>query len=74
MCYSSMEDFGWRYKKDAAPKPEERRESPAERQEPPAERPEPHFTAQDFTFWAFPRRRKTHEAQEPAAERRHEKV
>ncbi|MET4591279.1 hypothetical protein [Arthrobacter sp. 754] len=67
MCYSSMEDYGWRARKDAKPKSEPRQETPPDRQE-------PHYTAQDFSFWAFPRRRKTHEAQEPAAERTHEKV
>ncbi len=66
MCYSSMEDFGWRAKKEADRKPGAPQETP--------DRPEPHYTAQDFTFWAFPRRRRTHEAQEPAAERRRETV
>lgn len=67
MCYSSMQDFGWRKKEAATPKPEARRETPADR-------PEPHYTAKDFTFWAFPRHRKVQETQEPAAERTHEKV
>ncbi len=67
MCYSSMEDFGWRNKREADRKPEARQETPPDR-------PEPHYTAQDFTFWAFPRRRRTHEAQKPAAERRRERV
>jgi hypothetical protein len=62
-----MEDYGWRAKREAKPKSEPRQETPPDRQE-------PHYTAQDFSFWAFPRRRKTHEAQEPAAERTHEKV
>ena len=66
MCYSSMEDHGWRAKKDAGRKPEPRKETQPDRQE-------PRYTAQDFSFWAFPRRRKT-EAQEPAAERTHERV
>lgn len=61
-----MEDFGWRAKKEASPKSEPRQESQPDRQE-------PHYTARDFSFWAFPSRRKT-EAQEPAAERAHERV
>ncbi|QHK21199.1 hypothetical protein GU243_17460 [Pseudarthrobacter psychrotolerans] len=67
MCYSSMEEYGWRNKREADRKPEARQETPPDR-------PEPHYTAQDFTFWAFPRRRKTHEAQEPAAESTRERV
>jgi len=62
-----MEEYGWRNKREASRKPEARQETPPDRQE-------PHYTAQDFTFWAFPRRRKTHEAQEPATERTREKV
>jgi hypothetical protein len=61
-----MEDFGWRTKKEASPKSEPRQQAQPDRQE-------PQYTAKDFSFWAFPRRRKT-EAQEPAAERTHERV
>jgi hypothetical protein len=67
MCYSSSKDFGWGIKKEATREPEARQQTPPDRTE-------PHFTAQDFTFWAFPRRRKTHEAEEPAAERTSERV
>jgi hypothetical protein len=67
MCYSSMEDYGWRNKREANRKPEARQETPPDHQE-------PHYTAQDFTFWAFPRRWKERGTQEPAAERTHEKV
>ena len=67
MCYSSMEDFGWRAKKEADRKPEARQETPPDR-------PEPHVTAQDFKFWAFPIRRKTPAAQEPVVDRTRERV
>jgi hypothetical protein len=67
MCYSSSKDFGWGIKKDATREPEARQQTPPDRTE-------PHFTAKDFTFWAFPRRRKTLEAEEPAAERTSERV
>jgi hypothetical protein len=67
MCYSSSKDFGWGTKKDATREPDTRQQTPPDR-------PEPTYTAQDFTFWAFPRWRKTHKAGEPAAERPHEKV
>ncbi len=67
MCYSSSKDFGWGYKKEADRKPETQQETP------PA-RTEPHYTAQDFTFWAFPVRRKTPAAQDPVADRTHERV
>ena len=67
MCYSSSKDFGWGYKKEADRKPEARQETPPDRTE-------PHYTAQDFKFWAFPLRRKTPAAQEPVADRTHEKV
>ncbi|GAA1778440.1 hypothetical protein GCM10009712_27510 [Pseudarthrobacter sulfonivorans] len=67
MCYSSSKDFGWGIKKDATREPEARQQTPPDRTE-------PHFTAQDFSFWTFPRRRKTHEAEEPAGERTSERV
>ncbi|HEY8699940.1 MAG TPA: hypothetical protein VIM08_03085 [Arthrobacter sp.] len=67
MCYSSSKDFGWG-KRDEAYK------APEPQQEKPPVRPEPHVTAREFTFWAFPRRRKTPATQEPAVDRMHEKV
>lgn len=73
MCYSSMEDYGWRNKREASRKPEARQETP-KTHETPSEPQEPHYTARDFTFWAFPRSWKERETQEPAAERTHEKV
>jgi hypothetical protein len=67
MCYSSSKDFGWGIKKDATREPEARQQTAPDRTE-------PRYTARDFTFWAFPRRRKTSEAEEPAAERTSERV
>lgn len=67
MCYSSSKDFGWGIKKEATREPEARQQTPPDRSEPT-------FTARDFTFWAFPRRRKNREAGEPAAERTRERV
>jgi hypothetical protein len=67
MCYSSREDFGWGTKKDAARKPEERRETA------PAETPEPAH-ADETKLWAFLARRREHQAPKPMTDRIHEKV
>jgi hypothetical protein len=71
MCYASSKDFGWDARKETSRGSEPHKEPRPETQ---PDRPEPHYTAKDFTFWAFPRWRKTHEAEEPAAERSHERV
>ncbi|MEN8582100.1 hypothetical protein ABFP37_05230 [Burkholderia sp. RS01] len=67
MCYSSREDFGWGTKKDAARKPEGRRETA------PAETPEPAH-ADETKLWAFLARRREHQASKPMTDRIHEKV
>ncbi len=66
MCYSSSKDFGWGIRKEAGREPE------AKQDKPPV-RPEPHVTAQDFKFWAFPRR-KTPATKGPTADRTPERV
>jgi hypothetical protein len=67
MCYSSSKDFGWGIRKETEHRPEARQETPVETPEKPVK-------AQDFTFWAFPRRRRTPAPQTPSAERSKERV
>lgn len=71
MCYASSKDFGWGNKKETRRESEPNQEVRTETQ---PDRPEPLYTAQEFTFWAFPRWRRTREVQKPAAERSHERV
>jgi hypothetical protein len=67
MCYASNKDFGWGARKETTRRPEAEPETPAETQEKPIKAP-------DFTFWAFPKWRRTPAPGAPSAERSKERV
>lgn len=67
MCYASNKDFGWGAKKETKRQPEAEPEIPAETPGKPAK-------AQEFTFWAFPKWRRTPAPRTPSAERSKERV
>lgn len=64
MCYASSKDFGWGARNEATRRPEAEPSTPAEKP----------VKAQDFTFWAFPKWRRTPAARTPSAERSKERV
>ncbi|RAX18625.1 hypothetical protein DC347_00690 [Pseudarthrobacter sp. AG30] len=65
MCYSSSKDFGWDARKETRRRPEERPET--------HETPKP-AKAPEFTFWAFPKWRRSPVPGTPSAERSKERV
>ncbi|MEE9097704.1 hypothetical protein [Pseudarthrobacter phenanthrenivorans] len=67
MCYASNKDFGWGARKETKRQPEA---EPAT----PEKTPEEPVKAQDFTFWAFPKWRRTPAPRTPSAERSKERV
>jgi len=66
MCYSSSKDFGWGARKETRRQPEERPET--------HENPEKPVEAPEFTFWAFPKWRRTPAPGTRTGERSKERV
>lgn len=67
MCYASNKDFGWGARNETKRQPEARPETPPDTPEKPDKAPE-------FTFWAFPKWRRTPAPGTPSAERSKERV
>ncbi|MDQ0261366.1 hypothetical protein J2W20_003282 [Sinomonas atrocyanea] len=65
MCYASNKDFGWDARKETGRRPEA---------ETPAETPEKPVKARDFTFFAFPKWRRTPAPRTHSAEGAKERV
>ena len=67
MCYASSKDFGWDARKETRRRPEAEPETPAETPKKPVK-------AQDFTFLAFPKWRRTSAPRTPSPEGTKERV